>query len=57
MATRIELPKEIVASAIQKHIASLQRALKEATNPVIKQALEQELQTTIQAKLTISETK
>jgi len=43
MATRVDLPKEIITSAFETKCASLRRGINSATNPVIKEALQQEL--------------
>lgn len=43
MATRIELPRDLVKTAFTMKINSLKRAEKEATNPLIKTALADEL--------------
>lgn len=43
MATRIELPRDLVKTAFTMKISSLKRAEKEATNPLIRAALQDEL--------------
>lgn len=55
MATKVELPKEIVRPALEQAAALRARNAKAATNPVIKHALEQE-EAAIRAALNTIET-
>lgn len=57
MATRVELPKEIVKAALEQAASLRTRGIKAATNSVIKQALEQELLVISQAIPLLQETK
>ena len=57
MAIRIDLPKEIIAQALQAKISTNNRNKNASTNDIIKQALEQENQKIAAAIATISETK
>jgi len=43
MATRADLPKDLVAACIDQKIASTKRAINTATNELIKTALKDEL--------------
>lgn len=45
MALKVELPKELLTSALQQAIQLRERYIKAANNPVIKQAYEQEHKT------------
>lgn len=42
MATRVELPRELVKNALENAIALRERQIKAATNQIIKDALAQE---------------
>lgn len=57
MATRVELPKELLLSALEQAAALRSRNIKASTNLVIKQALEEELRVITLAKNTMQETK
>lgn len=57
MATRIELPKDIVEAAFEKHIQSLRRAQTSATNKLIKNALADEERQIKAAIATVAEIK
>lgn len=57
MATRVELPKELVDGALETKIASVKRAANNATNPIIKDALNKELAALNSAKVTLTEIK
>jgi len=57
MATKVELPKELVKTAIEQAILLRHRQIKQATNALIKQALEQELTDLSKARDTLTETK
>lgn len=50
MALKVELPKELLTHALDQAIALRERYIKAASNPVIKQAYEQELKALEQAK-------
>lgn len=57
MATRVELPKDIIKAALEQAAGLRSRNKKAATNELIKQALDQE-ETAIRAALnTLSEIK
>lgn len=57
MATKVELPKELVKAALEQAKSLRTRNIKSATNPLIKQALEQEETQIAQAIQTLTETK
>ena len=57
MATRIELPKDLVKRSFTTTIASLKRAINNAGNPGVKTALEHELAEITKAVDTASEIK
>lgn len=57
MAIRVELPKELTQRALEQAAASSKRAANSTKNPVIKQALEQELAAYTTAANTLTETK
>lgn len=57
MATRIELPKDIVKAMLEQAQSLRSRQIKAATNTLIKEALEKEQEQIIAAKNTITEIK
>lgn len=57
MPTRIELPKELVKSAFVQKQQSLRRAITQATNALVKSALDDELSQITKAIDTMTETK
>lgn len=57
MAVKIDLPKDLVKNCFTVKLASLRRAHKEATNPLIKQALDDELSQITKAIDTMAEIK
>lgn len=57
MAVKVELSKELVKIAMKKHIDSIKRAVTAATNPLIKNALEDELGQITKAMDTMTEIK
>lgn len=57
MATRIELPMQLVQDALATKIASTKRAANAATNPLIKDVLQKELAALETAKNTLAEVK
>lgn len=57
MATRVELPKEIVLAALQQAAQLRARGIKAATNALIKQALSEEEDQIRKASQTLTETK
>lgn len=57
MATRIDLPKDLVAAAFTQRTQSLQRAANAATNNLVKTALQDELRQLQSALATITEVK
>lgn len=57
MATRVELPRELIKSALENAIALRERQIKAATNQIIKDALAQEQAALTTASTTLTETK
>lgn len=57
MATKVELPKDMVKTLIENGMALRQRQIKQATNPLIKTALEDELSALSKSRDTIIEAK
>ena len=57
MATRIELPRELVKAAIENAIGLRERQIKAATNQTIKDALAQEQAALTQASTSLTEVK
>ena len=57
MASRVELPKEIVKPALEQRAASLKRSQKAASNKLIADAYEKELEAVTLAINTITEIK
>lgn len=57
MATRVELPKDMMRQLIDQGIQLRNRQRNGALNDIIKQALEQELQTLQAAKNTLTDIK
>lgn len=57
MATKVELPKELVKAALEQAKSLRTRNIKSATNPLIKQALEQEEREIGNAISTLTEVK
>jgi hypothetical protein len=57
MATRIELPKTLVLAAFTQRKQSLDRSIKAATNPLIHQALQDELNQVVAAMASMAEIK
>lgn len=57
MATKVELPKELVKAALEQAASLRARNIKSATNPLIKQALEEEDRQIRAAISTLTETK
>jgi len=53
MAIKIDLPKEILVSALDQAAALRSRNIKAATNPIIKEALEKEHAEILKAKTSI----
>lgn len=57
MATRVELPKDIVEAAFVKSLQSAERAMKAATNKLIQNAIKDEITQIRAATATMTETK
>lgn len=57
MATKIELPKDVIKIAFKKHIDSCKRASTAATNTLIKNALDDEIGQITKALDTMTEIK
>lgn len=57
MATRIDLPKELVKAAFKQRQDSLKRSISNATNTLVKEAYESELKQLNTAIDTIAEIK
>lgn len=57
MATRVELPKEMVQNALDQAIASRKRAIITQPNALIKGILEKELAELATARNTVTDTK
>lgn len=57
MATRVELPKDIVKVALEQAQSLRTRQIKASSNNIIKQALEEELRVISQATTTLTEIK
>lgn len=57
MATRVELPKQMIVDAIEKKLASCKRAQNTATNPLIKELMNKEIAEYTHSLATMSETK
>lgn len=57
MATKVELPKDIVKTLIEGGISLRHRQIKQASNNLIKQALDDELSALSKAKDTLSDVK
>lgn len=57
MATRVELPKEIVKYALEQAVSLRHRQIKAATNALIKKALEDELASLTTGLNTLTEVK
>ena len=57
MATRVELPKELIKTALEQAAALRQRNIKATANAIIKQALEEELRQITLAKDTMTDSK
>lgn len=57
MATRIELPKELVRNAFETNIASLKRAINTAKTEMVKEAYRHELAQITNALASITEVK
>lgn len=57
MATKVELPKDLVRAALEQAKSLRTRNIKAATNALIKQALEEEEKAIVQAIGTLTEVK
>lgn len=57
MATKVDLPRDLVKAALEQAKSLRTRNIKSATNPLIKQALEEEERAIANAITTIAETK
>lgn len=57
MATKVELPRELVKTALEQAASLRVRNAKASTNPIIKQALEEEERHIRNAISTLTETK
>lgn len=57
MATKVELPKDIVRAALEQAKSLRTRNIKTATNAIIKEALQQEETAIAQAISTLTEVK
>ncbi len=57
MAIKVELPKELVQTALDQAMSLRSRQIKQASNPIISDALEKERAAIMAAKNTLTEIK
>lgn len=55
MALKVELPKQLCIDALTQFLSLKERNARAATNPIIKQALEEECRAVEHAKQTVTE--